>query len=362
MNYSDIYHFIYHNKRSSKQAISNDLQMSLPTVSLHLNTLLDEGFIEKCGQLDSQIGRKAVAYNIIPRAKIALGAEILKTKIIIAAVDLYGDVIEKISFPLIYSNKSDYFIQFSAHVKAFLNHINITKEQILGFGLGLQGLISQDGAKVIYGKVLDCTGLTIDSFQTHLPFPCRFIHDAECAAMNELWGNSETVDALFLSLGYHLGGAIIINGSIHNGRTGRSGTFEHTTLMPGGLECYCGQKGCMECYCSANALLEPNEDLEDFFEKISHQDNDSLLRWQTYLKHLSLAINNLHMTFDSQVILGGHIAPFIRKEDMQFLHNEVRNITAFPEHEDFIFQGQRITNAISVGASLPFLKEFLDNI
>ena len=64
-NLADIYHYIYRHPGCSKQNIANALTISLPTVSQHLTTLLDEKLIEKSGQLTSTVGRRAMAYQII---------------------------------------------------------------------------------------------------------------------------------------------------------------------------------------------------------------------------------------------------------------------------------------------------------
>ena len=68
-------------------------------------------------------------------------------------------------------------------------------------------------------------------------------------------------------LNYHLGGAIIVDGQLLTGATGKSGTFEHMTLVPGGHDCYCGRQGCAECYCSVNSLLGDSDNLEEFSKK-----------------------------------------------------------------------------------------------
>ncbi|HZH62445.1 MAG TPA: ROK family protein [Metabacillus sp.] len=47
-------------------------------------------------------------------------------------------------------------------------------------------------------------------------------------------------DAVYLSIGMHLGGAIIINNQIEMGKEGHSGTVEHMTIDPNGPSCYCG--------------------------------------------------------------------------------------------------------------------------
>lgn len=362
MNYSDVYHFIYSNDKCSKQAVANALQMSLPTVTQHLNLLLDSGLIQICGQLKSQIGRKAVAYTIIPDSRISIGVEILKKKITIAAIDLYGHILSRKVCPVLFTDSDDYYKEVCREIQTFITETALSTAHILGIALALQGLVSQDGRNIIYGKILDCTGLTIDVFEQHLDHPCRFVHDAEGAAMTEIWERQDLTDALYLSLGHHLGGAVIINGEIQTGRTGRSGTIEHMTLVPDGLPCYCGQKGCMECYCSANALLSASEDLDTFFTAKSEGDEEHQKRWEHYLNHLAIAVNNLHMVIDSEVILGGHLAPYMTEADLNYITSRMQQITAFPEKESFLSLGKRKSSTVAIGAALYYTKDFLQNM
>lgn len=140
----------------------------------------------------------------------------------------------------------------------------------------MQGLVTENGREMLYGKILECTGLTVGPLEAHLPYPVRFVHDAECAAELELWRHPELTDAIYLSLGTHLGGAIISNSQIQRGRTGRTGTFEHMTLEEGGRQCYCGKRGCVECYCSVDALLHGEETLADFFTPLRAEVQSSV--------------------------------------------------------------------------------------
>ncbi len=362
MNYSDVYHYIYNNEKTSKQSIASALRMSLPTVTQHLNDLMEEGLIEKCGHLESQIGRKAIAYRIVPEARLAIGVEILSSQSFISILNLYGHVIDKMGIHLPFQPNETYFEEMSRLIKEFISAQPVNEDQILGIGFAMQGLVSQDGTEMSYAKILNCTGLHIDSFQKYFQIPCRFIHDAECAAVSELWDNEQINDAIYLSIGHHLGGSIILNRMIHNGRTGRSGTFEHTTLIPDGRPCYCGQKGCAECYCSIDGLLQKGEKLENFFAEKEARNPSVLNRWNLFLNDLAAFINNIHMSLDTIVILGGHLAPYIQQADLNYLHREIRGITAFPEDDDFIFRGNYQVNAVCRGAGLPYIQMFLEKI
>ena len=360
-NYSDVYHLIYQEKRISKQQIATALQLSLPTATQHLNTLLEEGLIEKDGQIASNIGRKAAAYVPNLTARTAVGVEILSDKAVIVILDLFGAVLCKKNVPLQFSQEESYFDALAASILDFLAEQQLSPGQVLGVGFGVQGLVSEDGQEIIYGKILDCTGMTIEPLQARLPYPCRFVHDSECAAELELWRRPERTEALYLSLGPHLGGAVIAGGQIRSGRSGRTGTFEHMTLVEGGKVCYCGKHGCMECYCSASALLGGESPVE-FFAALRQNSPQHGARWIEYLGWLALALNNLHMVLDSPIILGGHIAPYLTDEDLALLFSLIQLRTAFPEHESFLRLGVQENDVVAIGAAIPFIRAFLQDL
>lgn len=358
-NLSDVYHYIYQNPGCSKQVIANALAISLPTVSQHLATLISEKLIEKCGQLTSAVGRRAMAYQIIPTARISVGIEILARNIYITALNLYGKKEAKEKAELNFEPNQIYFEKLQKIVKNFLQKYEYEDNQILGIGLGMQGLTSPDGARMTYGKILGCTGLSVQLFAGYFTVPCRFIHDAECASTSELWENPEIRDAVYLSLGQHLGGAIIINGEFQNGLTGKSGTFEHMTLIPGGLECYCGKQGCAECYCSGNYLTSPGMELDEFFAKKEQGNPECQKKWEDYLTYLSMLIDNLHMVMENIVILGGNITSYFTEQDIAAIKRHVSEHSTFQDDVSYIVQGKCRNDAVSIGAALPFIKEFL---
>lgn len=360
-NLSDVFHYIYNNPECSKQKIATALNISLPTVTQHLSVLLREHLIEKCGQLSSSIGRKATAYSIIKNARISIGIEILENRIYLVGINLLGQKEAKEKALLDFRADQTYFDELKELIDDFIKRHGWHENQILGLGLGIQGLASQDGSTVTYGEILFSTGLSIDMLDQYFPFPCRFIHDAECAASSELWENPEITDCIYLSLGAHLGGAIILDGKLQRGLTGKSGTFEHMTLIPDGRICYCGKKGCAECYCSASALLDGLE-LEDFFASKKQGDQRCTQRWDAYLDYLALLIKNLHMVMENTIILGGHITPYFTDEDLSVLRQKVWEQSTFQDSTDYILQGKCRNDAVSIGAALPFIQEFLQDI
>ena len=75
-----------------------------------------------------------------------------------------------------------------------------------------------------------------------------------------------------------------------------------------------------------------------------------------------MALNNLHMVLDCTIVLGGHIAPYLIKQDIDMLFSKLQDRTAFPEEENFIRIGAQENDAVAAGAAIPFIRTFLETI
>lgn len=123
------------------------------------------GANRKNGFFNSTGGRKAKIISIKAQARIALGVEIRAEGCTVAAVDLYGTVIAQQLFEVPFQNRDEYFIFLCKEIDRFIGTQKIPSSKILGLGIIMQALISDDGQRVTYGKILDCTGLDISFFR-----------------------------------------------------------------------------------------------------------------------------------------------------------------------------------------------------
>ena len=361
-NRSLIYDYIYKNRKVSQQKISYDLHLSRPTITTNLAAMENDGLIQKNGRIDTElVGRKAAAYSIVPDYRISIGMEILKKEIKMIAINLYGEQIGHTRYEIKFERSSSYFKTVCDKILEFKNSLGTVDEQILGIGFAMQGLITPDKQTVLYGKILSCTGLSIIEFSRHLPYPCSFIHDAESAAISELWVSPELTDAFYLSLSRHLGAAIISKRKILTGKHGHSSTIEHIQIQPDGSRCYCGRRGCMETVLSLTSLLSESETPEYFFSNVSQKEPSALNRWNIFLTNLAKAINMLHLVYDTDFILGGYLAQYLHKEDIAFIHDQIQQTTPFTEAHDFLLISKMPKHNILIGAALPYIQAFLNN-
>lgn len=364
INRSKIYQYIYRSKLTSKLQIVQDLQMGLSTVSQNLNLLENEGLIEKNGYFDSTGGRKANAIQIVSDFKISIGVGILKNMFHITAIDLYGNTICTDTIPLTYSNTAAYYQQLTDKVKDFIEKKQYPEDKILGVSIATQGITSPDNTTVIYGNIMNNTGMRLKDFSRHLPYPCHLEHDSKSAAFLELWNHPELDSAVVFLLNRNLGGAIITNHQIHQGCSMHSGTIEHICINPDGPLCYCGNRGCLETYCSANSLEQASGmTIKEFFPLLREKKSPRLIQiWEDYLKHLAFAMKNLNLVIDAPIIISGYLAPYFTEEDTDYLLRQINSMTPFELEEEQLLVGTHGQYTPAIGAALFYVEKFIQSV
>jgi predicted NBD/HSP70 family sugar kinase len=95
-----------------------------------------------------------------------------------------------------------------------------------------------------------------------LQIPIELANDANCFALAEThWGvvkeKSPDAEVVFgIILGTGVGGGIVFNGKVWNGRHGIAGEWGHNFLDESGGPCYCGKSGCVEKILSGPSLQQ----------------------------------------------------------------------------------------------------------
>lgn len=364
INRSKVYQYIYRKKITSKRKIVQDLQMGLSTVSQNLNLLEQDGLIEKNGYFESTGGRKANAIQIVSDFRISIGIGILKNMFHITAVDLYGNALYTNTIPFPYSNTPDYYKQVTDKIKEFIATNQYDEEKILGVSIATQGITSPDHSTVLYGNIMNNTGMILEDFSRYLPYPCYLEHDSKSAAFLELWKHPELDSAVVFLLNRNLGGAIITNHQIHQGSSMHSGTIEHICINPDGPLCYCGNRGCLETYCSANALEQAaGMNIKDFFSLLREKKSSQLTQiWKDYLHHLAFAMKNLNLIIDAPIIISGYLAPYFLEDDIAYLTKHINVSSPFALNKEHIFVGTNGQYTPAIGAALFYVNQFIHAI
>lgn len=361
LNREEVYRFIYRQKVTSKQQIVESLHLGLSTVSQNLAVLEEQGRISRQGFFDSTGGRKAQTIRIVPTFRLSIGVGLFKKELQVASVDLYGQVLHRQSCALPFRDEAGYYQAASECILQFIEKHHYSQEQILGIAISVQGIVSRDGSRILYGAILENQHMKQELFAAHLPYPCHLEHDSKAAARLELWSHPALEGALVLLLNHNLGGALILHRQIYTGTSMYGGALEHICVDPQGPRCYCGQRGCLEMYCSADALEKAaGASLDAFFHRLRadcRQEEQQL--WEKYLHNLACVLRNVILVADVPVIFSGYLATYLTEADLQKMEQIIQQTMPFPIPSPGLLLGNHGEFAATVGAALSYIDAFL---
>ncbi|MBM9461349.1 ROK family protein [Nocardioides sp. zg-536] len=124
-------------------------------------------------------------------------------------------------------------------------------------GLSLAGLVDAARGRYLFGAHLPWRDAPVrERLARRTGLPVVVDNDANCAAYAEVLAGAArgARSALLVTIGTGIGGALVLDGRVVRGARGLAGEFGHMQVVPDGLACECGLRGCWEQYCSGRAL------------------------------------------------------------------------------------------------------------
>ena len=242
--------------RISQPELAAKVGNSWPTVLQNVKELMEMGLVQEVGTFESTGGRKAKAFAPVRNARYAVGLEITQNHIGAVLADLSGELVRFERKKRPFERSDTYAAMLAELVQSLLAKEDCPPEKVLGVGISLPGILDRDEQTLVYSHALGLRNVPVEEFSRHIPFPCRFINDANAAGLAEFRGQQSPRSVVYLSLSNSVGGSIFTGGSLYGGEHLRAGEFGHMTLVPDGRPCYCGKRGCLDAYCSAKVLSD----------------------------------------------------------------------------------------------------------
>ena len=139
-----------------------------------------------------------------------------------------------------------------------------SKKNISAICLSLTGLVNSKGYwnpinKITLGDFKDYPVINI--LKKIFNIPIYALGDTQAAALGEMYyGNGKNLDSFFyLTVSTGIGGSIILNKNLFNGKISDIGAIGHSVIKYNGRVCGCGKRGCLEAYSSGNAIIKRNK-------------------------------------------------------------------------------------------------------
>jgi len=225
-----------------------------------------------------------------------------------------------------HEQRSSIFVAIVEQVTLMMKKHSLEYSQIEGIGLAVP-------CPVKNGYISVCPNLhwkdvnVVESLSRYLPFSMRVVvsNDANIAAYGENHSLSHPYNnAIFYTLGTGVGGGIIVNGQIVEGRTGSGGEIGHMPVFEGTEMCGCEKTGCLEQACGTKAILDyakllsqKHESIIDFrnisvksvFDAAKDNDPVGLMVLDRVAYYLARSASILSVSLDPDIIIiGGGVA------------------------------------------------------
>ncbi len=191
---------------------------------------------------------------------------------------------------------------------------NVEEGLLAAVGVGAPGPFDEKKQEfVAFANLPAWTGFHLGARMSEdLKVPVALGNDANVAALGEqrAGAGKGMKDVIFVTLGTGVGGAVIINGRLHAGATGKAGEFGHVVVDPQGHPCGCGKHGCVETFSSGPAIArEYGAPTPQAFERAAAGEEKAIQVLKRAGEALGTGLASAVMAVDPEaIIVGGGLA------------------------------------------------------
>ncbi len=244
----------------SRKDISERLGLTPAAVTKITRELLSWGQIIEIGEAEEnqKAGRKKILLSLNSDGIFALGISLEADFCTYGVFKISGERVlsEKIKFDHEIPPE-EFLLRISDRVNAVVEKSGVSREKIIGAGVGTVGSVNENGETV--GKYgLWHSGVNIKSvLENALGVNVRVENNIKAfvLAQTVFAGENEDKNKLFIKWGPGVGSAIVIDDEVFSSNGNSEAEIGHYIVHPNGTPCRCGRRGCLETHVSKSAIL-----------------------------------------------------------------------------------------------------------
>jgi glucokinase len=189
--------------------------------------------------------------------RLTIGIDLGGTKLLAAAVDAEGRVVESVRSAT--EPERGFDSVMDAVAEAVRDGLGNGAREAIAIGVGVAGQVDGKLGTVRYAPNLRWRDVPLGpALESRLGLPVVLTNDVRAAAYGE-WhhGAGQGVDDLVvLFVGTGIGGGVVAGGHLLEGCSNAAGELGHMTILHGGRQCRCRNRGCLEAYAGGWAIAE----------------------------------------------------------------------------------------------------------
>jgi predicted NBD/HSP70 family sugar kinase/biotin operon repressor len=257
-NLSSIFKTIQTKGPISRVELAKITGYSPGTVSNHVRTLIEKGYVIETNKGVSSGGRKPVQLIINSNKAYILSIEIEVNQIKTVLFNLDMKMISKSTIPI--ESKDNYLVTLTklfSEIDRMIGKHHISFDDLLGIGVAVPGLIDKGKGMLEFAPNLGWKAVPIVRvFKDRYSLPIILNNEAKAAAIGERASFYPDINNMvFVSINEGIGCGIFLNGKLYRGASGNAGEFGHITIDTNGPLCHCGNRGCWETFASETYIV-----------------------------------------------------------------------------------------------------------
>lgn len=293
----------------SRATISTKVGLTKATVSAIVSELIEKKLIREIGSDDTSLGRKPILLEFCNENGNVISIDLSVDYITVFTSDLRGNHCGLKQYKNQY-DKSNIALRLINLIDETIEGLDDTPLGVVGITIAIHGVTNNN--EIIFAPYYDYTGLPLANvIEEKFGIPVCIENEANLLAIGERAFRRVNENLVAMSVHSGIGVGIIIDGKLYKGHRGLAGEVGHSIIVAGGRQCPCGNEGCLEQYASEKAVLRDYAEkkgvisvtLDEFVVEYNKHDEDAIELINNFSKYISVAINNLHHSYDPDVIV-----------------------------------------------------------
>jgi len=226
-----------------------------------IQRLVNAGVLTQEEPIETSRGRRPILLRPSQGLGYLLGVDIGMIHLRVVLTDMRGTILRSIEQP------SNARADLDTALKAILDAIDslladygVPRDKLRAIGISHSGGIDPKSGVCLYWHLaMHWKGVPLKKlFSDYYGVPALVDDSVHCMALAEkTFGAALSTDTFILiNVGQGIRSGLFIDGQLFRGAEGIAGELGHTTILPGGPRCSCGNRGCLESLASGKSIMD----------------------------------------------------------------------------------------------------------
>ena len=247
--------------RSGNQLSRTDIarlcNLTKPTVSAIVETLIGEGVLMDAGMGPSEGGRRARLLEFNPASATFIGIHFGEETTHVAVTDALGRMLTRLTTPTVAGNPDDSLKAAMTLLDRAMSEAGKQRNQITAVGISVPGLVDRQSGAIKIAPNLGWRDYPLSQEVSRLLNVDVFVANTTqnaALAEHQMGVARGLQNFVWVYVGRGVGSCAVIGGRIQLGTRGFAGEIGHCKTETPGILCGCGKRGCLETTCANPAI------------------------------------------------------------------------------------------------------------